>query len=65
MGQSQAIGNLLGTLEEMQPRTYEEVEKFALDKSAKTFANVAFHGFGKYRSDAWRWRHTSPWPAGK
>lgn len=52
MGQSQAIGNLIGSLEEIQPRTYETIDKFALDKSAKTFANVAFYGFEKYKDKA-------------
>lgn len=52
VGQSHAIGELLGVLEEIEPRTYETVEEFATDKSAKTFANAAFYGFKKYRDKA-------------
>ena len=52
LGKSQAIGNLTLVLQEMQPETYEMVEDFALEKSAKTFANVAFHGFEKYKDKA-------------
>jgi hypothetical protein len=52
IGQSQAIENLTLVLQDMQPQTYQTVEDFALDKSAKTFANVAFHALEKYKDKA-------------
>jgi len=52
LGQSQAMSNLVGVLEGMRPKTYETVEEFAIDKSAKTFANVAFNAFEKYKDKA-------------
>ena len=51
-GTSLAIGNLVGVLEEIQPDTYETVEDFAMEKSAKTFANVALHGLKTYKDKA-------------
>lgn len=51
-GKSQAIGNLLNTLKGVHPTLYETAEDFALDKSAKTFANVALYGLEKYQDKA-------------
>ncbi len=52
VGQAQAIGNLLEELEGMKPQTYIDLEEFTIDKSAKTFGNVAFHAFENYKDKA-------------
>ncbi|RLG11923.1 hypothetical protein DRN73_04000 [Candidatus Pacearchaeota archaeon] len=49
---SNAMQKLASTLEEITPQIYKPVEEFALEKSATTFANVAFHGFKKYKDKA-------------
>ena len=49
---SDAISNLALVLQDMRPKVYEEIEQFALDKSATTFGNVAFHAFKKYKDKA-------------
>ena len=51
-GQSLAISNMITALEKVEPKTYQELEEFTLDKSAKTFANVAFHAFKNYKDKA-------------
>ncbi|MEA3329177.1 MAG: hypothetical protein U9Q06_00345 [Nanoarchaeota archaeon] len=37
---------------ESSPQVYKKVEDFAIDHSAKTFANVAFHSYDKYGKNA-------------
>lgn len=44
-GQSQALNNLMHKLSEFNPQIYVPVEKFALDKSSETFANVAWNTY--------------------
>jgi len=48
-GQSAALQGLLFNLKEISPQLFIPVEKFAIDKSSQTFANVAFHSFNKYK----------------
>jgi hypothetical protein len=50
--ESQAVEGLITTLSSIEPQLYEPVEKFAIDKSAKTFANMALHGLLKYKDKA-------------
>jgi len=45
MGQSGALHGLMEKLRSIVPETYVPIDKFALDKSAKTFANVAFNAY--------------------
>ncbi len=51
-GQSDAIINLVSQLGEVQPQIYAPIEEFAVDKSAKTFGNVALHAYEKYKDKA-------------
>lgn len=53
-GESQAMQNLLLTLKsrELAPQLYQPIEEFAIDKSAQTFANVAFNAFQKFKDKA-------------
>jgi len=44
-GQSNALNNLMGNLRSVVPNMYVSIDKFALDKSAQTFANVAFDAY--------------------
>ncbi len=50
--ESNAIDNMLNYLSQARPEVYKPVEEFALDKSAKTFANVAFDSYKKYGDKA-------------
>lgn len=52
VGEARAIENMLFTLKDIQPELYQDVEEFALDKSATTFANVALHAAKKYPDKA-------------
>ena len=47
-GQSRAIQNILIGLKQVQPKLLVPAEEFALDKSAQTFANVAFNAYDKF-----------------
>ncbi len=49
MKKSQALQILINGLSEVTPEMYIPVEKFAIDKSAQTFANVAFNAFERYK----------------
>lgn len=49
---SGALNRLLNVLEEVQPQVFERVEDFAIDKTAKTFANLALHGYQKFKDKA-------------
>lgn len=51
-GQSSAIQGLIYELKGLQPQIYQPIEDFAVDHSAKTFANVAFHAFDEYKDKA-------------
>jgi len=51
-GQSEAIQLLMTELRTVEPQIYAPIEEFALDKSAKTFGNVAFHAYDKYKDKA-------------
>ncbi len=48
LGQSNAVQNLMDGLRVVQPRNIISIEEFALDKSAQTFANVAFNAYNKF-----------------
>jgi len=52
IGKANAMESLLITLKEMEPQAYQPVEDFAIDKSATTFANVAFKAFDKLKDKA-------------
>ncbi len=52
LDESIAIHKLLDNLKEVQPQIYAPIEEFAVDKSAKTFGNVAFHAFEKHKGKA-------------
>lgn len=51
-GHSNAIQEMIINLNQIQPQIYTTVEDFAVDKTAKTFANVALHGLLKYQDKA-------------
>lgn len=51
-GQSHAMQNLLIQLKKVSPQLYQPIEEFALDKSSKTFANVAFDAYKKHGDKA-------------
>jgi len=50
--QSEAIQNLAIQMEAVKPNIYVPIEDFAVDNSAKTFANVALHAYEKYKDKA-------------
>ena len=50
--ESMALHNLIDSMREIVPEVYQPIEDFALDHSAKTFANVAFHGLKKHKGNA-------------
>ncbi len=52
IGEAKAVENMLVTLKSMQPEVYQDVEKFAIDKSADTFANIALHAVNEYKDKA-------------
>lgn len=53
-GQSMAMQELISNLkkEEFTPKLYVPIEDFAIEKSSKTFANVAFNAFDKHKDKA-------------
>jgi sugar phosphate isomerase/epimerase len=51
-GHADGVQALIRDLSEIQPQLYEDVEDYALEHSAKTFGNVAFHAFEKYKDKA-------------
>jgi len=50
--QSVAITGMVNDLSNIHPVLYEEIEDYALSKSANTFSNVAFDAFQKYGDKA-------------
>jgi len=52
MEQSEAMKNLINDLYNVNPKVYVSTEEFALDKTAETFSNVAFHSYKKYKENA-------------
>lgn len=50
--QSHAVQILLEGLKKVQPDMYVPIEDFAVEKSAQTFANVAFHAYDKHKNKA-------------
>ncbi len=51
-GQSKAIQGLMINLEKVNPNIYIPIEDFAVEHSSKTFANVAFNAFDKFKDKA-------------
>ncbi len=51
-GQSEALQDLMVNLKGVQPELYKSVEGFALDKTAQSFANVAFASYNKFKDSA-------------
>lgn len=52
IGQSDALQNLIRGLSQISPEMYVPLEKFAIEKSSETFANVAANAYNKYGNDA-------------
>ncbi len=51
-GFSNALQNLIGGMSKVNPEIYVPLEKFAVEKSSETFANVALKAYGKYKNEA-------------
>ncbi|MFH1365386.1 MAG: TIM barrel protein [archaeon] len=52
IGVSNALQTLIGGMSHISPEMYVPIEKFALDKSSETFANVALKAYDKYKDEA-------------
>jgi len=55
MGESQAMQNLLNSMQRTQgvaPEMFVPIEKFAVEQSSKTFGNAAFEAFRKFGAKA-------------
>jgi len=50
--ESMALHNLIESMQQIVPEVYQPIEDFALDHSAKTFANVALHGLKEHKDNA-------------
>lgn len=51
-GVSRALQGLIGGMSRVSPELYVPIEKFAIEKSSDTFANVALHAYDKYGEKA-------------
>jgi len=52
MGVSNALQTLIGGMSQISPEMYVPLEKFAIEKSSETFANVAANAYNKYGDEA-------------
>lgn len=50
--QSHAVQQMIGVMQHMEPELYVPIEKFAVEKSSETFANVAFNSYKKFKDKA-------------
>jgi sugar phosphate isomerase/epimerase len=50
--ESKAIQQLIIDLKKIHPKTYVPIEEFAVKHSSKTFANVAFNAYDKFKEKA-------------